>query len=402
MSCDIIIPIWNQLSFTKDCLEHIIRNTRYPYRLILIDNASEKDTEEYLRKFAADNPDKTVLIRNKENAGYIKAVNQGLRISDAPYVCMMNNDTVPAPGWLEHMVEFAEAHPDVGLINPQCGGHDGASVEAYAKTLERHKGEYMEMNQCQGFCMLVKRDLIDKIGSLDESFGVGGYDDTDYSIRAHKAGYRSVAIRDSYVYHRIHASFDKAGNREEVVRRNQKIYYDKWGKHLRVGVLFSLNTLDRAEISGLTEYIYGLAREWSWVHLWINSAQDKDAIKRLIEGTMREKGLAPHQNIRIDYFNLSRPLFDLTISGKLVERLRARMRDKRFDAIVSFEEKPRGLVYPMAKMLGVSVMRPPSPEHVRDWLEEGRKAALDIVLCRRHRMVGHFGEMSRPKERDGR
>ena len=382
MSCDIIIPIWNQLSFTKDCLEHILRNTRYPYRLILVDNASEKDTEEYLSKFASDNQDKTALIRNKENAGYIKAINQGLDISNAPYVCMMNNDTLPAAGWLERMIEFAEAHPDVGLINPQCGGHDGASVDTHAKTLERYNGEYMEMNQCQGFCMLVKREVIDKIGSLDEAFGVGGYDDTDYSIRAHKAGYRSVAIRDSYVYHRIHASFDKAGNREEWVRRNQKIYYEKWGKHLRIGVLSSLDTLDRAEISALTEYIYGLAREWSWVHLWINSAQGEDAIRRLIEGTMREKNLAPHQNIRIDYFNLPRLLFDLTISGKLLERLRKRMRDKRFDAIISFEEKAGGIVHPIAKMVGSSVVKLPSLKCACDWLGEGRKTALAVKEAR--------------------
>ena len=382
MSCDIIIPIWNQLSFTKDCLEHIIQNTRYPYRLILIDNASEEDTREYLSRFASDNPDKAVLIRNEENAGYIKAVNQGLKISCAPYVCMMNNDTIPAPGWLERMIEFAEAHPDVGLINPQCGGHNDASVGVYAKALERYKGEYMEMNQCQGFCMLVKRELIDRIGVLDEAFGVGGYDDTDYSIRAHKAGYRSVSIRDSYVYHRIHASFDKAGNREDVVRRNRKIYYDKWGKHLRVGVLFPLNTLDSADISHLTEYVYGLAREWSWTHLWINSTQDKDAIRKLIDEAMRAKSLAPHQNIRIDYFNLPRPLFDLTISGKLVERLRKRMKDKRFDAIVSFEEKAGGFVYPIAKMLGISVTWPPSPKCARDWLEEGRKTALSVKEAR--------------------
>ncbi len=315
MKCDIIIPIWNQFSYTKDCLEHILKNTSYPYRLILIDNASDGQTRDYLRDFASDNKDKTTLIRNEENLGYIKAVNQGLKISDSQYVCMMNNDTLPAPGWLERMVEFAEAHPDVGLINPQCGGHSDGSVDAHAAALEQYKGEYMEMNQCQGFCMLVKRELIDKIGFLDEAFGIGGYDDTDYSMRAHKAGYRSVSIRDSYVYHRIHASFDKAGNREEWVKRNRKIYYDKWGRHLRIGAVFSPDRLDSISMSPLVEYVYGLAREWSWVHVWINSAQGRDKIKRLIDEAMMRRDLAPHQNIRVDYFNLPWFLFELTVSG---------------------------------------------------------------------------------------
>ena len=382
MSCDIIIPIWNQLLYTKDCLEHILRNTKYPYRLILIDNASDPETKEYLRKFTVDHPDTTKLILNEENLGYIKAINQGLKISDAQYVCMMNNDTIPAIGWLERMVEFAEANPDVGLINPQCGGHNDTSVDAYAKILEQYKGQYMEMNQCQGFCMLVSREVINKIGNLDETFGIGGFDDTDYSMRSHKAGYRSVAIRDSYVYHHIHASFDKAGNREEIVRRNQKLYYDKWGKHLRVGVLSSLDSLDNAVVSRLAEFVYGLAREWSWVHVWINSGQDKEAMKKLIDDAMKRKGLTPHQNIRIDYFNLPGFLFDLTISGKMIERLRKRMKDKRFDTIVSFDNKIGVLMKPIAKMLGVCIVRPPSGDAVCDWLQEGRNAALAIKGAR--------------------
>ncbi len=365
MRCDIIIPIWNQLSYTRDCLEHILKNTKYPYRLILVDNASDDDTKEYLRKFEAQHKDRTLLIRNEENLGYIKAINQGLRASDSEYVCMMNNDTLPAPGWLERMVDFAVTHPDVGLINPQCQGHSGDTVDSHAATLERNKGEYMEMNQCQGFCMLVKRELIDKIGFLDEAFGVGGYDDTDYSIRAHKAGYRCVAIRDSYVFHRIHASFDKAGNREEVVDRNRKIYYEKWGKHLRIGVMISLDKLDPARIAGLAEYVYGLAREWSWVHVWINSAEDKKVIGELWGKAIKSRGLSPHQNIRMDYFNLPRFVFDITIAGKIVDRMRKRMKDKRFDAIISFDDK-------------ASYVRHPLCQDRCDWMDKGKKIAIAI------------------------
>ncbi|MFH1190128.1 MAG: glycosyltransferase family 2 protein [Candidatus Omnitrophota bacterium] len=381
MSCDIIIPIWDQMAFTKDCLEHIVKNTRYPYRLILVDNASGKDTEEYLRKFVSDNPDKAKLIRNEHNAGYIKAINQGLAVSSAPYVCMMNNDTLPAPGWLERMVAFAEAHPDVGLINPQCGGHSGSSVDSYAATLERNKGRYMEMNQCQGFCMLVKREVIDKIGALDEAYGVGGYDDTDYSIRAHKAGYRSVSIRDAYVYHRIHASFDLAGNREEVVKRNREIYYKKWGKHLRVGVLAYLGSLDSAGISALAEYAYGLAREWSWVHVWINSSQNKGAIEREIGEALKLKGFAPHQNIRIDCFNMPHPIFDLAVSVKLLERIRKRMSDKRFDAIVFFDRSAR-LTGNLTRLLKVCAVNIVPSASACDWFERGRITALGIKEAR--------------------
>ena len=366
MKCDIIIPVWGQLGFTRDCVESIIKNTAYPYRLILVDNASDAQTMDYLEGLKGRDGLGVEIIRNDRNLGFVKAVNQGLKISRAPYVCILNNDTVPAPGWLGRMVEFAESHKDVGLINPQCNGHGDMTIEDYAKALEARKGRFMEMNQCQGFCMLVKREVIEKIGLLDESFGIGGFDDTDYSMRAHKAGYKSVAIGDAYVYHRLHGSFDKAGDREDWVKRNQKIYYDKWGKHLRVGIKFSQAKTGELEISGVMKFAYGLAREWSWVHIWINSRVDKALLKKSIDDILKREGLPPHQNIRINYFNLPAALFNLVILGKIAERMRRRMRDKRFDAVLSFN-----------KLLSSSI-----GDGKIDWEEKGREAAFSIKKAR--------------------
>jgi glycosyltransferase involved in cell wall biosynthesis len=82
--CDIIIPIWNQMSLTKRCLESIREKTGIPYRLILIDNGSEEETRQYLASLAGNGGWRGVLIRNDENLGYIRAINQGLRVSTAP------------------------------------------------------------------------------------------------------------------------------------------------------------------------------------------------------------------------------------------------------------------------------------------------------------------------------
>jgi len=345
---------------------------------MLIDNASDDGTKEYLEDLKRRSSISVELIRNETNLGFVKAVNQGLHISNSPYVCVLNNDTLPGPGWLEHMVDFAANNKDIGLINPVCDGHGENSIESYAKSLEKNKGKYMEMNQCQGFCMLIKRELIDKIGYLDESFGIGGYDDTDYSIRAHKAGYRSVAIYDAYVYHRLHASFDKAGNREEWVKKNKRIYYDKWGKHLRVGIPFSLDDFDTSAISRVVTFAYGLAREWSWVHIWINFKRDKNIIKSSIEECLRLNNLPPHQNIRIDYFRLPKWLFNIAISGKLVERVRKRMQDKRFDAIIPLDEMDVKFFSPLARICDTSVLKASFDGKARNAEQEGRNTALFI------------------------
>jgi GT2 family glycosyltransferase len=377
MKCDIIIPIWNQLDFTRECIEHILKNTKYPYRLILVDNASDEDTKKYLEgiknKIAG-----TILVRNEENAGFIKAVNRGLRLSDSPYICIMNNDTLPAPGWLERMIGFSEAHPDAGLINPQCNGHGNMSIDEYSKALERNKGLYMEMNQCQGFCMLMKRRLMEKIGYLDESFGIGGYDDTDYSIRAHKAGFRSVSIRDAYVYHRLHASFDKSGDREEWVKRNREIYYRKWGKHLRIGIIFSPDSMDPGRMADLIKLSYGLAREWSWPQIWINSREDKSGIQKAIDKALSDNKLPPHQNIRIDYFNTSKILFYPALSGKIAGRAIKKMGDKRFDAIIFFDGKGPALLRWMAGLVNARVFELSGGGRDTDWEKKGKELAVSI------------------------
>ena len=75
MKCDIIIPVWNQLEVTKDCVDSIIRNTKYPFRLVIIDNASDKKTTDYLDSLKADKRLGLLLIRNEKNFGFVKAVN---------------------------------------------------------------------------------------------------------------------------------------------------------------------------------------------------------------------------------------------------------------------------------------------------------------------------------------
>ncbi len=378
MKCDIIIPIWDQLEHTQTCIENIIKNTLYPYRLILIDNASGDDTRKYLESLKNRNPLDVELIRNEENLGFVKAVNQGLKISSAPYICILNNDTIPAPGWLEKMIDFAIQHRDVGLVNPQCNGHGNVPIGIYAKTLEKYKGKYMEMNQCQGFCMLIKREVIDRIGYLDEIFGIGGFDDTDYSMRANIAGYRCVAIKEAYVYHRLHASFDKSGNREDWVRRNQKIYYKKWGKHLRIGIAVSLDRPSDYIISNVLLFSYGLAREWSWVHIWIHQQGKKDLMLKKINEILDINNLPFHQNIRIGYFDFPRPIFGITIASKLLERMRSHMKDKRFDVLIVSDESLMRFMYTFAKISNTHIIKLPFIEKNCDWQKKGRETALFI------------------------
>jgi len=184
LKCDIVIPVWDQLEVTKACIDSIIRHTNYPYMLVMIDNGSNRETEDYLKYLKEERGAGMLLIRNSENLGFVKAVNQGIAASNAPYLCIMNNDTIAAAGWLKELVDVIESDPSIGLVNPSSNTSgqfpgEGESIDDYAASLKKFKGRIQELYTCRGFCMLLKREVIEKLGALDEIYHMGYFDDTD-------------------------------------------------------------------------------------------------------------------------------------------------------------------------------------------------------------------------------
>lgn len=240
MRCDIIIPVWNQLESTEECISSIIKNTDYPYRLIIIDNGSDEATRSYLALLRADKRLDTVIVRNEKNMGFVKAANQGLRISEAPYICLMNNDTIAAGGWLTEMVDIMEKNEDIGILNPSSNTSGqfpkDNSIDEYAASLKSLKGATQELYNARGFCMLIKRDVIKKIGVLDEIYDVGYFEETDYSIRAHGAGFRIARAKSSYVYHKENVTF-KGLDHRAIFDANERIFLKRWGRRVRIAYL---------------------------------------------------------------------------------------------------------------------------------------------------------------------
>ncbi|MFH1593074.1 MAG: glycosyltransferase family 2 protein [Candidatus Omnitrophota bacterium] len=379
MKCDIIIPIWNGLDETRDCIDSIKKNTRYPYRLILVDNGSGKETKEYLDSLKDESGAIVSLLRNDTNFGFIKAVNQGLVVSSAPYICILNNDTLPAQGWLTELVSFIEDHEEVGLVNPLCNGHEARSttINAYAGYLAAsNRGKFMEMNQCQGFCMLVKGEVVEKIGYLDERFGIGGFDDTDYSMRAYLAGYRSVCVHSSYVYHREHKAFDRLGDRRSLQAAQEDEYFKKWPRHMRVAIIFSISSDTPDErISNMMRASLYLAREWCWLNILIagdRSARDK------VERVRTKMALPVHQNIKFTYFRSMLKIAE--VAARILERSFGRKRRKRYDTVICDEEWLLGLIKVLCKSQGASVLSMDFSEYREDLLSKVRSSmGLDLA-----------------------
>lgn len=340
-TCDIIIPIWNQLPLTQRCLEAVRRKTRTPHRLILIDNGSEEKTQKYLESLAENPSWPGVLVRNEKNRGYIRAVNQGLRVSTAPYVCLLNNDIVVTIGWLERMIEFAGTHPEAGLVNPQQNHDPGKpmprDLEDFAASQVGTPGEWMELDHCTGGCLLVKREVIEKIGTLDETYGHGYYEDNDFSRKAQKAGYRCLRLLDTYVWHDIEGSFKQDPEGREKRRKNEALYHSRWGIPLRIiypvheGVDFR-----RARFQQVFQTVHALARQNCEVDLIIG----RNRVDVRSEG-LAHYGLWPHENLRIHLLPLLRReerrflriSWDGVFHWACLVRLRELLRQRVYDAI---------------------------------------------------------------------
>ena len=274
VKCDIILPVCDQFDFTKNCIDSIIANTDTPYKLIVINNGTNPDTKSYLAEVGNKLKNDFLLIKNPYNFGWVKAVNQGIAASSAPFLCFQNDDTVVTKGWLRKMIGILQANPKIGVVNPAWEGRgNNVSIEKYGNIVEeKYRGRFVETDWARGFSVVFSRSVVDKIGGLDEIYGLAYFDDVDFSIRAINAGFLVVLALDTYVYHHRNVTFFqilKGGKWNELHEKNKLICYKKWGKPLKVVIVLDREACeDRERLNRISDTAYYLARRQQGIRIW--------------------------------------------------------------------------------------------------------------------------------------
>jgi GT2 family glycosyltransferase/glycosyltransferase involved in cell wall biosynthesis len=239
----VIVLCYNNLALTQACLESVERHSLWPHlELIAVDNASSDGTPAWLKEFAASRPwVKTIL--NDKNLGFAAGNNVGLAAATGDYLVMLNNDTEVSPGWIHGMHRHFVRDPRLGLVGPvtdnigneakiEAGYTDKAGMPAWAAARAvHHAGERMDSRVLAFFCVALRRQVYEQVGGLDESFGLGFFEDDDYCNRARAAGWGLAIAEDVFVHHHLSASFDKIKNstRQALFEKNKEIYERKWG-----------------------------------------------------------------------------------------------------------------------------------------------------------------------------
>ena len=268
--CDLIVLVWNELEVTKASFESLIKNTDYPYRLIVIDNGSDLPTQKYLQgviNFFSEYK----LIRLERNLGFVKAVNEGLKVVNAEYICLINNDIVFTRGWLSEMIHVM-SDKRIGALNPASNNWGewpkDSNIEQYGATLSARKGQWQESSYCIGFCMLIRKEIIERIGFLDESYGMGYFEETDFCRRLQKLGYFCAIAKGAYVYHIGAQTFKNLNDHCIQFENNQKLFEKKWGRSLHIAYLLGSGKTRREEVNSI---ILSASRDFNSMRIYSKS-----------------------------------------------------------------------------------------------------------------------------------
>jgi len=240
----VVIVTYNNIHYTKVCLDSLFRYTEYPnYEVIIVDNASHDETPEYLKKVEKENINVTVIL-NKENRGFAGGNNDGLRIAKGKYIVLLNNDTIVTGGWLSCLKSTLDSDAKLGIIGPvsnsvgnvqmiSVGYDDVRDMHLWAqKYTSTRENIFTPMKMVGFFCVMMKREVFDKIGYLDENFGVGMFEDDDYCERIIQAGYDLGYTKKVFIHHFGSASFKKLEDKKyrEIWDRNKAYFEKKWNK----------------------------------------------------------------------------------------------------------------------------------------------------------------------------
>ena len=227
----IIIPTVNNIKYLMGCIDSIFKSSKMDeVELIIVDNGSKDATPSFLDQLQKQIPTVKV-IKNPENVGFCKATNQGMAVATGKYITWLNDDTIVSINWLDILQEAIHdpnnTHPNVGLVGPftnYAGGRqelnlgkrinpedtnnisNGLQQQYLQQTIElKSKNIKYTSNEpaafLSGFCLMMKREVYDKIGGIDELYSPGGFCDNDFLVRATEAGYGAIICSICFIYH---------------------------------------------------------------------------------------------------------------------------------------------------------------------------------------------------------
>ena len=236
---DIIVPVFNALPAVQACVRALKQHVAAPHRIWLFDDAStDPEVSRFCRQLGGDDA-RFCYRRNPRNLGFVGTVNHALGETQGNVV-LLNSDTRVTSAWLEAIQATFSVAEDVGIVCPLSNNATLLSVldldqpseselEAAAMAVAESADHLaIAIPTAVGFCMAIRRSLIDAIGDFDQVFSPGYGEEVDFSLRAWRAGFRVMACTQALVYHAGSASFGHDDAIRQRRETNKTLLNARW------------------------------------------------------------------------------------------------------------------------------------------------------------------------------
>lgn len=246
----IIIVSWNTRELLKKCLESIYKQEQsLSYQVVVVDNNSSDSSSQMVEELFP----KAILIKNKENRGFSKANNQGIKALDSRYFFLLNPDTLVHPQSLKRLVSFLETHDEVCAAGPKLLNPDGTiqregfyrkfpslvQVALFYTPLRRlsirmgwlvrkywedfDESKTSSVDQIPGAALCIRKESLEKVGLLEEKFLIW-FEDVDWCYRAKKARCELMFVPESTITHYGGQSFKQWSEKGKMLQLFSSLY----------------------------------------------------------------------------------------------------------------------------------------------------------------------------------
>ena len=246
-SCAVVLVCWNNRTYLEPCLRSLFDSAmRHPCEVVVVDNGSTDGSQEMLRQAFPQ----VRLLTNASNVGLGRASNQGIECTTAPYVLLLNNDTIVNGPSLDALIDFMESTANAAAVGGTLQNEDGSFqagwnhfpslVEEFliaTRLGELVRAEYptvaggnrpRPVDWITSACLLVRRTALDQVGLLDDRYFIYG-DETDLQYRFHRAGWKAYHVPAATTVHFGGRSLDRWRRRKMVYRGKMLFYKNNYG-----------------------------------------------------------------------------------------------------------------------------------------------------------------------------
>jgi len=230
----VVVVSGGDRGLTRRCVSAIQRFTDGPFEVIVVENGGPVDE--------AEPTGDVTIIRNPANEGFAFAVNQGLDCARGRLLAIVHDDVLVGPGWMKRARALLATDPAIGVVGPasnECAGAQRMRMVSYGGAADaaafaelwaaEHQGELAIVPRLAGMCLVMRREVMMRVGGFDTLFGWGKGADEDFSVRVARAGWKLAIALDVFVHHQGGATYGRLGrDPRRVADDGWRVFCDKW------------------------------------------------------------------------------------------------------------------------------------------------------------------------------